>query len=122
MKRTAADQLSLLGEPPVEVWRADGTAGRRPRQARGERRSDWPAAWDENREATIARLKRAEKWTVQEAAFYERCSTDHILNLIYDGTIVAVNIERQMGRRPLYRITRDSILNLERERTEGART
>lgn len=116
-KPSAADQLPLLpGMPAETVWQVGPRAAR----ATGPKRADWPEAWNADRPAKVRGLERAEKWTVAEAAFWLRCSPDHVLNLIYDGTITAHNIARLPTSVPLYRVSRDSVLAFEKSRAEGA--
>lgn len=80
----------------------------------------WPAAWEQNREAVLARLSRTEKWTITECAFFLRCSWQHISNLMAVRRIKWINIAAVPGSRPLYRIYRDSVLAFEQSGLEGA--
>lgn len=124
MRRTgqirAADQLSLLGEDPEPVWTAEGAPAPRGQRPQGHGRPDWPPAWDADRDAVLRRLEQLEKWTVQETAFFLRCSTDHVYHLIQDGSVRAHNIARLPTSIPLYRVYRDSVRAFERSRMEGA--
>lgn len=129
MKPTAADQLSLLGDQPETVWvRKDGA-----KSAQGSSGAHcWPDAWDADRPAKIRALLAKEKWTVAETAFYFDASGQHVVNslrlvqpgavhaAIDEGRLVAIDIARVPGSRPLYRIYRDSVLAFEKARRVGA--
>lgn len=84
-------------------------------------RPDYPVAWDNDREAVLRRLAHLEKWTVQETAFYLRVSTDHVYNLIADGTVAARNVARHPASIPLYRVDSASVRAFEADRAEGAK-
>lgn len=129
MKPVAADQLSLLGDAPETVWT------RKPQAAGSKLQAStpsWPAAWDADRPAKIRALMAKEKWTVAETAFYFDTSGQHIVNTfrivdathvhnaIDEGRLVAIDIARVPGSRPLYRIYRDSVLAFEKARRVGA--
>jgi hypothetical protein len=75
---------------------------------------------DPRRGHIIEALNTKERWRVDEAAYFLRCSERHILYLIEDGTLTATNIARLPDSRPCYRLYRDQIHTFERSRREGA--
>lgn len=81
-----------------------------PRYRRNPDGMSFPPAWAADPEAKRRALMRATEWTVIEAAFFVRCSDDHIYNLITDGSIIARDIRRKGSAHPRYRISRDSVL------------
>jgi len=48
------------------------------------------------------------------------CERDLVYRLIYDGTLDAVNIARDINTRPLYRVLRYSVIQVLEQRREGA--
>ena len=92
-----------------------------PRRPTAQARPDHPPAWDNDREAVLRRLAKLERWTVQETAFFLRVSTDHVYNLIADGTVTATNVARLPDSIPLYRVDAASVRAFESSRLEGAK-
>lgn len=132
MNRNAAEQLRMFGEAPQVILRSPPIRKRAAPVAESRSGRSWPQAWDGDRPAKIRALLGKEKWTVAETAFYFDSSDQHIVNsfrlvepsgvhsAVDQGHIVAIDIARIPGSRPLYRIYRDSVLAFERARRVGA--
>lgn len=63
-----------------------------------------------------------EKVPVSRAALILSCSTQHVYNLILDGTLLATNIARNLDTRPDYRVFTSSIRSFLLSRCEGAKS
>jgi len=57
---------------------------------------------------------------IDEVCTALECERDHVYRLIYDGTLDAVNIARDVNTRPLYRVLRYSVIAFLEARREGA--
>lgn len=63
--------------------------------------------------------KTLERVPVARAATILGCTTQHIYNLIFDGTLLATNIARSTDTRPEYRVFVKSIAQFIHDRMEG---
>jgi hypothetical protein len=81
-----------------------------------------PHGDDPRREKVVAAMMVKERWLVVEAAYYLRCTRDHIYNLIEEGELDAFDIARKQGdgHRPEWRVIRDTVLAFETRRRAGA--
>lgn len=74
------------------------------------------------RKAIDAIPPNRERLRVDEVCMILNCCTpEHVYNLIYDGSLIAVNIARSPNTRPLYRVYSESLRQFLRTRMEGAR-
>lgn len=85
---------------------------------------DWFENWDptpeELQRAVDAIPKERERIPVSFAARILDCSTQHVYNLIYDGTLPASNIARKPDSRPDYRVWTAGLRKFLTDRMEGA--
>jgi len=57
---------------------------------------------------------------IDEVCLALNCERDLVYRMIYDGTLDAVNIARDVNTRPLYRVLRCSVIDFLEQRREGA--
>lgn len=87
---------------------------------------DWFEDWEPT-PADQARMEDAipktrERLRVAEVAKILDVTTQHVYNLILDGTLLATNIARNLDTRPDYRVFTSSIRSFLLSRCEGAKS
>ena len=85
----------------------------------------WPASLvaklsDEDLAQRYGDIPLKPRMRIDEVCRALNCERDHVYRMIYDGTLDAVNIARDVNTRPLYRVLRYSVIDFLERRREGA--